>query len=389
MRPFVKTDPIAPVRCAGDPQEMGIAQGLAFRDQIRAVYGTLRDIEAFRSQNPWWLPFWLFRRLAAAKSHRSVAPAVAMVSPGASQRLRGIARGARFREDSLWLIQAMEGLLASVEGITDASPPGGCSAVAIGGSMSSVGEPVIAHNFDYLPIVQPYYIVRESCPNPGFRSLEFTAAPLVGAIDGVNERGLAVTYNYAQTVDAGRIGPTISMRISEVLARCETVPGAVEWLTNQPRWGSGLLMLADRHGDLASVELSNTVAAVRRPEGGRDYLFHANKFQCPRTVQVEVPVAAVYNSHAPKPLQGHRVLDSSLARMKRLEELFANIGPVSLDQLGAIMADHGEGQPSDSTICMHSDYWVTTACVQCLPASRVLRVSYGTACQAKYVEFAL
>lgn len=389
MRPFVKTYPIGPVRCEGNPQEMGMAQGLALGDQIRAVYETLRDIEGFRLQNPWWLPFCLFRRMAAVKSGRSVAPAVTVASPGASQRLRGIALGARFREDSLWLIQAMEGLLASVDGITDVPPPGGCSAVAIRGSMSSVGEPVIAHNFDYLPIVQPYYIVRESCPNPGFRSLEFTAAPLVGGIDGVNERGLAVTYNYAQTVDPGSTGPTVSMRISEVLAGCETVAHAVEWLTTRPRWGGGLLMLADRHGDLASVELSNTVAAVRRPEGGRDYLFHANKFQCPRTMKVEVPITAVYNDRAPEALQRHRVLDSSLARMNRLEQLLAKAGLMSLDQLGRVMADHGPGQPNDSTICMHSDYWVTTACVQCLPASRALRVSYGTACEARYIEFVL
>jgi hypothetical protein len=245
---------------------MGIAQGVSLSDQIRAVYDALRDIEAFRLQKPWWLPFPVFRRLAATKSRRSVAPAVTVASPGPSQRLRGIALGARFREDSLWLMQAMEGLLGSVDGITDVPPPDGCSAVAICGSMSSVGEPAIAHNFDYLPIVQPFYILRESSPHAGFRSLEFTAAPLVGAMDGVNERGLAVTYNYAQTVDPGGIGPTVSMRISEVLARCETVSGAVEWLTCQPRWGSGLLMLADRYGDLASLELSNTVAAVRRPK---------------------------------------------------------------------------------------------------------------------------
>ncbi len=389
MHSFAKTHPIAPLRCGGDPQEMGIAQGVVLSDQIRAVYDALRDIEAFRLQKPWWLPFPVFRRLAATKSRRSIAPAVTVASPGASQRLRGIALGARFSEDSLWLLQAMEGLLGSVDGITDVPPPGGCSAVAICGSMSSVGEPVIAHNFDYLPIVQPFYILRESSPHAGFRSIEFTAAPLVGAIDGVNERGLAVTYNYAHTVDPGRIEPTVSMRISEVLARCETVSGAVEWLTCQPRWGGGLLMLADRHGDLASVELSNTVAAVRRPEGGRDYLFHANKFQCLRTVQVEVPVATVYNGRAPKPLQGHHVLKSSLARIKRLEELLAAAGPISVDKLSRVMADHGAGRPSDCTICMHSDYWVTTACVQCLPASRALRVSYGTACEARYFEFAL
>jgi hypothetical protein len=229
---------------------MGLAQGVALRELIRDACDALRDIEAFRIKQPWWLPFSLFRRMAAARSRRSLAPAVATTCPSASQRLLWIAHGAGVGEDLLWLIQAMEGLLASVDGNTDIPPPGGCSAVAIRGSMSSLGEAVIAHNFDYLALAQPFYIVRESRPNGGYRSIEFTAAPLVGAIDGVNELGLAVTYNYAQTVDEGRSGPTISMRLSEALARFGAVTDVIEWLTRQSRWGNGLLMLADRNDNL-------------------------------------------------------------------------------------------------------------------------------------------
>jgi hypothetical protein len=389
LKAELRMESIIAVQCQGEPWQMGLAQGGALPEKIRGAYDALRDIEAFRIKQPWWLPFSLFRRKAAASSRRSLAPAVAAGCPSASQRLLGIAHGARVGEDSLWLIQAMEGLLASVDGNTDILPPGGCSAVAIRGRMSSLGEPVIAHNFDYLPLVQPFYIVRESGPNEGYRSIEFTAAPLAGAIDGVNELGLAVTYNYAQTVDKDQARPTISMRLSEVLARFGTVTGAIEWLTCQPCWGSGLLMLADRRGDIASVELSNTKEEVRRPKHGEDYLFHANKFQCPRTVEVEVHPDAVYNARAPKPLRGHRVLESSLRRMDRFAVLLGGAGPLGLDQLGAIMADHAAGSPSDSTICMHSDYWTTTACVQCLPWSRTLRVSFSSACQANYVEFTL
>ena len=52
------------------------------------------------------------------------------------------------------------------------------------GSRTADGAPVIARNFDYLPLVQPYYVTRESAPRDGFRSLEFTMASLAGAVDG-------------------------------------------------------------------------------------------------------------------------------------------------------------------------------------------------------------
>ena len=256
--------------------------------------------------------------------------------------------------------------------------------------MSETGEPVIAHNFDYLPLVQPHYIIRESRPRHGYRSLEFTIAPLAGAIDGVNEKGLAVTYNYAYTIDDDRPGPTLSMLISEVLARFERVTDALEWLTSQQRWGSGLLMFADRQGDIASLEITPTRHAVRRPEAGEDFLFHANKFRCDNTTAAEVPAGSIYNDTAPKPLRGRRVLQSSLKRMKRFEELLPGSEKLSRDQLARVMADHGkDGEASDGGICMHGDYWTTTACLQYLPKTSTLRVSYGPACQARYGECSL
>jgi hypothetical protein len=382
--------PTVRVVCEGDSAEIGYAQGKALKQNIHATYEMLRDLEAFRLKQPWYLPFSLFRRIAAKRSHEAVRPAVEAACPSARQRLLGISRGSGLKESGLWLLNAMEGLLANVRENTDIPAPGGCSAVAIRGGMSQTGEPVIAHNFDYLPLVQPHYIIRESRPKQGYRSLEFTVAPLAGAVDGINEKGLAVTYNYAYTLDRADPGPTLSMLISEMLARFERVSDAIGWLEEQKRWGSGLLMFADREGDIASLEITNTRQAVRRPESGEDFLFHANKFRCKKTVAVEVPVEAVYNTRAPKALRGQRALDSSLQRMKRFVELLPGSERLSLEQLANVMADHGkDGHPTDKTICKHSDYWATTACIQLLPTKRVVRVSYSSACQARYVECSL
>jgi hypothetical protein len=82
----------------------------------------------------------------------------------------------------------------------------------------------------------------ETGPSGGYHSIEFTAAPLVGALDGVNEKGLAVTYIYGCMLDEGEPNSTISMRISQLLARLGAVPEGLDWLGSCPRWGSGLLM---------------------------------------------------------------------------------------------------------------------------------------------------
>lgn len=388
MYPIMPQPPAAPLVCEGSPEEMGAAQGAALRAEIRGAYDALREIAAFRNRKPWWMPFALFRQVAARKASRSTAKPVAGLCPTLHARLMGIAKGACIREEALWLMQAMEGALARVDGLVEV-PPAGCSAVALRGRASANGRPVIAHNFDYLPAVQPFYAVRESRPQGGYRSLEFTAAPLAGAIDGLNEKGLAVTYNYARTLnERGEPGPTLSMRISELLGQAATVAEAVEAMLAWPRWGSGILMVADAGGDVASVELTSTRSAVRRPEPkAPDFLYHTNKFACAATQAVEVPETAVFGPAGPRP--GERVLLSSIRRLERFGVLLNDAAGLTLDDLGRIMADHGDGNPSCDTICMHGDFWVTAASVHCLPAERVLRVSYGSTCAANYVEYSL
>mgnify|MGYP002527445259 CR=1 FL=1 len=60
---------------------------------------------------------------------------------------------------------------------------------------------MVARNFDYLPLVQPFYLLRESRPTGKLRALEFTTAPLAGAVDVMNQQGLCITYDYCFTID--------------------------------------------------------------------------------------------------------------------------------------------------------------------------------------------
>jgi hypothetical protein len=43
-------------RCSGDPREMGLTQGTELREKILGTYQSLRNLEAFRLEQPGWLP---------------------------------------------------------------------------------------------------------------------------------------------------------------------------------------------------------------------------------------------------------------------------------------------------------------------------------------------
>jgi hypothetical protein len=364
---------------------MGHAQGVALRAKIRAARRDLRQLEGFRLRQPRWLPYHAYRWLSEHRAWQHLAHH----EPALHERLRGLAAGAGLRPRTIALFNALEPLLSSVGGCT--SCPGACSAVAVRGRRSATGEPIIAHNFDYLPLAQPYYLVRDSRPEGKRRALEFTTAPLLGAVDGINDAGLCITYNYAFTTDRSPVpAAPISMAISAALERCGTVAEAADWIAAQPRWGGGLLMLADATGDIASLELSSTRSHLRRPAAGEDVLFHANAVSSPQVREVQVPWDAVYDERAPTPLRGRRLHQSSELRGARFRQLLDATEVFGTAELAALMADHGPaGTPGDFTVCVHGSYWYTTACLQFFPRSRRLRVSYSTACQARYLEATL
>jgi predicted choloylglycine hydrolase len=388
--PQNKVMPCIECRCSGGPREMGLTQGTTLREKCLRAHQTLRDLEAFRLEQPWWLPFPLFRDLAERKSEHSLVPALRQSNPAMLARMQGIAEGAGLPLRSVCLMNAMEAFIGSVAGRTVVPPLGACSALAVRGTRSRTGEPIIARNFDYPTLFQPFFTLRESRPRNGFRSLDFAGAPQAGTVDGLNEKGLAITINYAFVTDSGPPNPLITMLIADALASCATVTEAIRRLSTTPHWGAGMLMLADASGDLASVELSNTRAAIRRTGSGEDWLLFTNVCLCPETCAVQVSESAAYSDNAPSPLRGRSVLEAHAIRARRINELFLNQRTVGQDELAAIMADHGPtGVPDGASPCVHTDYFNTTATFQWFPARRSVRVSYTTACTAKYVEIGL
>jgi hypothetical protein len=319
-----------------------------------------------------------------------LAASLARDYPAAAEQLAGMAHGAGLGRGPLLLLNALEPLLSNVRGRYLVPGLGGCSCLAVSPQRSGIGEPVVARNFDYLPLVQPFYVLRDNRPEGGLRSLDFTMAPLAGTVDGVNERGLCLVNNYAFTIDRARPSGTLTMLSAEALARCATVAEAIAWITSRPRWGGGLVMLADAAGDLASLELSATRFQVRRPAPGAGVLCHTNAFATPQMQAVEAPRDAVFTRRAPRALRGRTVGESAAARDERFAHLLAAAPQLDPAALARLMSDHGpEGQPGALTPCVHGDYWSTTATLQLFPRSRRLRVSYSSACTADFAEFAL
>ncbi|HUG18497.1 MAG TPA: C45 family peptidase [Planctomycetaceae bacterium] len=390
--------PVIEFTCRGTPYQMGLAQGDAFADKIRESFQTVAELEAFRLKKPFGLPFGMFRQIAERKARRFVDRAFAVSPISARERLQGLADGARVPFRKVALCAAMEAVLGDLRPITttNAVPKigdtlqAGCSAMAVSKTATQTGDPILAHNFDYLPVTQPYYFIRRSQPAGKLKSVELSLAPAIGVVDGINEAGLSITCNYAFTTDKTKPAPTITMLISEAMANCRTVEDAVEYFQTSPRVGGGLLMLGDSRGTIASLEISSTRCVRRDPADGRDRLCHTNRFCCSATCEVELSESAVYGQQAPAVLRGRRVHQSSDERNASFQARMESYESFDEISVRDVMSDHGpHGTPSSDTVCMHGNYWFTTASIQLFPAERKLHASFSPTCVAKYHEFAV
>jgi len=211
-------------RCSGGPRQMGLAQGAALRDKIRGTHQSMRNLEAFRMEQPWLLPYPLFLKLAERKSEQMLVPALRQENPAMLARLEGIAEGAGLPLRSLCLLNAMEAFIASMSDRTTVPLPGACSAVAVRGRPDPRRRADHREEFRLSPAGPTLLRAARKLSDDGWRSLDFAVAPQAGTVDGMNEKGLAITLNYAFVTDPGRPNPLVTMLIADALAACATVP---------------------------------------------------------------------------------------------------------------------------------------------------------------------
>lgn len=198
--------------CAGHPRDMGLAQGRQLRELI-ATAVVRAGLSAQRSR-------WPSLRAVVSGPLRGRGAGRELFRHFAHQaeRLEGLAHAANLPLDSLLELQLRMGT-------------GG------GGDESA-------------------WIVRESRPVVGFRSLELTLPWLVPAVAGVNEAGLAVIARLPESAAAATRGgdaPPILL-VQDCLARFEHLAGALDWCRRRPVGGVQTILLGDGSGARATIE---------------------------------------------------------------------------------------------------------------------------------------
>ncbi len=366
---------------AGDNYEMGYQQGMQLRDAISLMASRLGSFPSLVANKSPLLPSRLYLYMAARRAVNEYLPDIFNHYPNQHKRIEGLAKGAQMELSFFLLMMTAELMVTQVN-----YRLGACTAAGISAERCTLGEPLIIKNYDFPEEFQPFYITRHSQPLEGYASLEVSMAPLAGCHDGINQHGLAVSYNYAYGTDLPKFMVPVSLVVQEILENCATVEEAVKFAVESKRAGGAILMLGDSRGRFASVELSPNFSGVREPENG--LLVNTNNYLSSDMLPYDIPANAYYSGRAVRSLRGIRVHESSELRYSRAIQLLDRDEAMGVREILEVFCDHGEGgKGSDNTICRHGELLSTSCSVIMFPASRRMLVTYGNPCSSVYTDF--
>jgi hypothetical protein len=230
------------VSCEGAPRDLGLDQGRACRDAVRA------DARALGWETDGG---WLAALRARAGGGAGVRPARALARdlarhfPHLDERVSGLAAGAGLPREAL--------LVLLEEELGDA--PLGAAGIA----RSAGGAPRVVLRLR-APLPPTGLVVRQARPDGGYPFLALTRPALVVALAGVNERGLAGAIERLEPPAAARAAgdrcaASSALLLDQCLERLDTVEKALEWCERRPGGGRARLVFADADGAAAALDL--------------------------------------------------------------------------------------------------------------------------------------
>ena len=346
---------------AGTPSQIGAAHGESLRQQIREhcdrFLGFLVGAAAvpLTEEQLWarWAP--------QVAVNRTLAPALV-------EEMQGISRGAGVPFERIFLLNSLLDLNAFRYGeMADNFP--GCSTFAVVAE-AGTGQTLVGQTYDMPAYHQDYLTLLRLRPAAGPRQLVFTFAGIVGAA-GLNEAGIALNINYLSPLDVG-LGRLHSVVVRQVLASTQ-LADALTHPVLPPRAGGAHFLVADRDGNVVSVETTARRFAVAYPQGPA--IGHTNHYLAAELRDTEYLRASS--------------IGGSLARYTALRRFLQERGNrLTVDALMELTRNHTAYPRS---ICAHGissepaeERTRTVAALVQIPADGVMHVTSGCPCEGGY-----
>lgn len=331
--------PFPVIEALGLPGDLGMAQGRACADQIRANLRFYIDWLSDSGRIP------VADLMARA---RSFEPVLAEHVPDILEEIDGIARGARMSLDEVLLINARTDVHAMVNAQVETVAVPSCTALALTGAVDGRRSLTLSQNWDWSPALANAPVVLRLRPDRGPALVSLVEAGMTGKI-GFNEHRLGVCLNFLSHASDGRpgeVGVPIHCLL-RVAMNCRDLDEVIAVMKSVPRCASANFLLAQHAEDgPRAVDLEITpdgVAALTDPDVD---LIHTNHFLDPKLAMgcdsQENPSSTIRYADAVRLAEELESVRDPVVRAQRILE--------SRDGLPYPISRHHNPDPDSSTL---------------------------------------
>jgi predicted choloylglycine hydrolase len=378
------------INLQGNASERGFQQGDFLRDKIRNMFEVVFHSEMFSEVTSKLIPLSVIKIALGLMGKKNIKNPLQQELPNLHEKMIALGKGAGIKQHILYGSHYIEVMSGDPKSIYKNPPVQACSMIFALSEATSDQSILFGRNYDFPNVLQPFQVVRKETPDEGYKNINFTQYPLTGCHMGLNERGLAIGYNYGRSwksdpLDFRLKGVPGSFIVQQVLESCATTSEAVDYITNFPSRSNGCHYgLMDGSGTTCVIETTSTRHAVRHPEDG--ILAHTNHYQTEKLKDANLPefVRFKMNDMDISPIE------SPIKRYKREIKLLKKYnGKITIDIFKAILRDHDNREPDDFTVCTHGPSAGTLGSIIILPTKNEFWVTDSYPCNSEYEKFKL
>lgn len=378
------------IKVEGNPAERGFQQGDQLKDKIHNMFDIVFHSKMFSEVTSKLIPLSIVKFALGIMGKKNIKKPLRQLLPNQFEKMMALKKGARIKRGIIYGAHFIEVMSGDPKSIYKNPPIQACSMIFALPEATSENSMIFGRNYDFPNVLQPFQIVREEIPDNGYRNVNFTQYPLTGCHMGMNEKGLAIGYNYGRAwkkepLDFRLKGVPGTFIVQEALENCATTKEAIDFIIKFIGRANGCHYgLMDTSGDTCVIETTSTRHAIRRPEN--NILAHTNHYQTKELENANLPEYVRFKMDD----MDISPIESPIRRYNRELELLTKYnGQITMEIIKDILSDHNNREPDDFTVCTHGPSAGTLGSIILFPLKKEFWVTDNHPCNSEYEKFML
>ncbi|MFX1590750.1 MAG: C45 family autoproteolytic acyltransferase/hydrolase, partial [Promethearchaeota archaeon] len=252
------------IKIEGNPFERGFQQGLLLKEKIHKMFYTVFHSKIFSEVTSKLIPLSLIKLGLGVIGKKNIKKSLRQFVPSQYDKMMAISKGASIKKYLIHGAHFIEVMAGNPKSLYKNPPIQACSMIFALPEATSDNIMIFGRNYDFPNVLQPFQIVREEIPEDGYKNINYTQYSLSGCHMGLNEKGLAIGYNYGRSwkkepLDFRLKGVPGTFLVQEMLESCATTQEAIEFITSFPSRSNGCHFgFMDISGDTCVIETTST-----------------------------------------------------------------------------------------------------------------------------------